>query len=208
MAKSNNQKAKILYLEKLLYGTGENDTITMQDILEELQKHGIRAERKSIYDDFAVLREFGMDIRYRRGRDGGYYLADGCKGAVRLQEVAEEGRPQQPAEHQEKPEEKQLQEPDREGWMHNNSAGTSKKQMKLLCAEGVREQVHRYFGDSAQYKEKYSGYFTVTADYIEDHVFFGWLTAMGTDVHLMKPKKAVQAYREYLKSLAREYKGL
>lgn len=207
MAKSNNQKAKILYLEKLLYGTGENDTITMQDILEELQKHGIRAERKSIYDDFAVLREFGMDIRYRRGRDGGYYLADSSRGAAPLQEAAEEECPQ-PAEPQEKPEEKQFQEPERDGWMHNNNAGTSKKQMKLLCAENVREQVQRYFGDSAQYKEKYSGYFTVTADYIEDPVFFGWLTAMGTDVHLMKPKKAAQTYREYLKSLAREYKGL
>ena len=38
-------------------------------------EHGIRAERKSIYDDVEVLREFGMDIRYTRERPGGYYLA-------------------------------------------------------------------------------------------------------------------------------------
>ena len=51
MAKSNNQKAKILYLEKMLRETGEHRVISMQKILENLEKQGIRAERKSIYDD-------------------------------------------------------------------------------------------------------------------------------------------------------------
>ena len=71
MAKSNNQKAKILYLEKMLRETGEHRVISMQKILENLEKQGIRAERKSIYDDVEVLRSFGMDIRYTRdGRVG------------------------------------------------------------------------------------------------------------------------------------------
>ncbi len=56
MAKSNNQKAKILYLEKMLRETGEHQVISMQKILENLEKQGIRAERKSIYDDVEVLR--------------------------------------------------------------------------------------------------------------------------------------------------------
>ena len=43
MAKSNNQKAKILYLEKMLLETGENRVISMQKILENLEKQGIRA---------------------------------------------------------------------------------------------------------------------------------------------------------------------
>ena len=59
MAKSNNQKAKILYLEKMLRETGEHRVISMQKILENLEKQGIRAERKSIYDDVEVLRSFG-----------------------------------------------------------------------------------------------------------------------------------------------------
>ncbi len=80
MAKSNNQKAKILYLEKMLRETGEHHAISMQTILANLMEHGIRAERKSIYDDVEVLREFGMDIRYTRERPGGYYLA-GQQGA-------------------------------------------------------------------------------------------------------------------------------
>ena len=51
MAKSNNQKAKILYLEKMLRETGEHHAISMQTILANLMEHGIRAERKSFYDD-------------------------------------------------------------------------------------------------------------------------------------------------------------
>ena len=51
MAKSNNQKAKILYLERMLQETGEHCTLSMQEILERLGEHGINAERKSIYDD-------------------------------------------------------------------------------------------------------------------------------------------------------------
>ena len=82
MAKSNNQKAKILYLEKMLRETGEHHAISMQTILANLMEHGIRAERKSIYDDVEVLREFGMDIRYTRERPGGYYLAGG-RAAIR-----------------------------------------------------------------------------------------------------------------------------
>ena len=38
-----------------------------------MEEQGIRAERKSIYDDMETLRDFGMDIHYRRGREGGYY---------------------------------------------------------------------------------------------------------------------------------------
>ena len=40
---------------------------------QQLEEQGIRAERKSIYDDMETLREFGMEIQYKRGREGGYY---------------------------------------------------------------------------------------------------------------------------------------
>ena len=66
MAKSNNQKGKILYLEKSLLETGEDRLISMQEILTELMEYGINAERKSIYDDLEVLRSFGMDVRFQR----------------------------------------------------------------------------------------------------------------------------------------------
>lgn len=55
MAKSRNQKGKILVIEHLLQGTGESRIVTMQEILDKLLEYGITAERKSIYDDIEAL---------------------------------------------------------------------------------------------------------------------------------------------------------
>ena len=131
MAKSNNQKAKILYLEKMLRETGEHHAISMQTILANLMEHGIRAERKSIYDDVEVLREFGMDIRYTRERPGGYYLA-GQQGAEQPSVQAENANVSTLEKVQEKAETKSV---DISGYqvLLKNSAGTIKKEMRLLC---------------------------------------------------------------------------
>ena len=52
MAKGNNQKLKIVYLMKiLLEKTDETHSITMPEIITELESYGIGAERKSIYSD-------------------------------------------------------------------------------------------------------------------------------------------------------------
>ena len=42
--------------------TDENHSITMSQILDELGKYGILAERKSIYGDIEHLRLYGLDI--------------------------------------------------------------------------------------------------------------------------------------------------
>ena len=57
MAKSCNQKGKILYLQKMLSETTSQNPVTMQEILAKLEEQGIRAERKSIYDDMETLRD-------------------------------------------------------------------------------------------------------------------------------------------------------
>ncbi|MGL5437500.1 MAG: helix-turn-helix transcriptional regulator [Lachnospiraceae bacterium] len=76
MARSEGQKQKLLYLMQLLWErTDENNIITMQEILCELEKHEIKAERKSIYHDIDTLRQFGMDIEIKRDHPAGYYLA-------------------------------------------------------------------------------------------------------------------------------------
>ena len=63
MEAGNNQKLKILYLMKiLLEKTDETHSITMPQIIEELQAYGVSAERKSIYNDLENLRLYGLDI--------------------------------------------------------------------------------------------------------------------------------------------------
>lgn len=77
MAKVFNQKIKILYLMQMMWEqTDENHVLSMQQILSMLEELGIRAERKSIYDDFEVLRNFGMDVRFRKSQPSGYYLTN------------------------------------------------------------------------------------------------------------------------------------
>ena len=77
MAKSSNQKLKLLYIIKMLSEhTDEMHPITTNLLIEKLNTYNILAERKSIYDDIRQLTDFGYDIltvESRRG--GGYYLA-------------------------------------------------------------------------------------------------------------------------------------
>lgn len=195
MAKSNNQKAKILFLEQMLRETGENRTVSMQEILDQLSEKGITAERKSVYDDMEALRIFGMDVRFRRGRPGGYYLAG-----------------QKAPEHSMKKEtvSDTTMEPVKEvnGVTFIRESSLSEKKMKLICLTEKQEEVKSFFGDAAEYTAREDDTILVSTPLLSDPQFYGWLTAMGGSVKIAKPKRAGQAYREYLKTLAREYKGI
>ena len=76
MAKSDNQKLKLLYIKQMLEEkTDENHVISKQQIIDELAKYDIKAERKSIFSDIDMLTRYGMDIVLRKERPTGYYLA-------------------------------------------------------------------------------------------------------------------------------------
>lgn len=77
MAKSLNQKLKLLYLVDILERkTDEKHPMTAAQLIEELAKVDVAAERKSIYDDIEQLIQFGYDIVHIKSRiNGGYYLA-------------------------------------------------------------------------------------------------------------------------------------
>lgn len=75
MAKSANQKQKLLVLQQLLQTkSDEEHPLTIQSMIDELERWDIKAERKSLYDDMETLRAFGLDIQCRKGRDGGWFL--------------------------------------------------------------------------------------------------------------------------------------
>ena len=58
MANKANQKLKLLYiLEMLRQKTDENHPISTKDIIAELARYDIEAERKSIYRDIEILRK-------------------------------------------------------------------------------------------------------------------------------------------------------
>lgn len=77
MAKSPNQKRKLLILAKLLLErSDEEHPITRQEMQEELERWGLSAERKSLYDDMEQLGALGLDVQGKRGRSGGWYIGE------------------------------------------------------------------------------------------------------------------------------------
>ncbi len=76
MPKAEKQKQKLLYIIKMLHEKSDEDhPIKMDAIISMLDQKGIRAERKSIYNDMDTLRDFGYDIVLTKGKNGGYFLA-------------------------------------------------------------------------------------------------------------------------------------
>lgn len=68
-------KLKLLYLMKiLLEQTDEDHVLSTMELINELKRYGISAERKSIYDDIEALNEFGMDIINKRTQPSGFYV--------------------------------------------------------------------------------------------------------------------------------------
>ncbi|MDD4571373.1 MAG: WYL domain-containing protein, partial [Clostridia bacterium] len=76
LPKSAKQKLKLLYLMKiLLEKTDENNMLTVSQMIEQLARYDIRAERKSIYDDLEALRVYGVDIECVKSKTTVYYVA-------------------------------------------------------------------------------------------------------------------------------------
>ena len=72
-----NKKLKLLYLARYLREeTDERHPRTVQDMIAYLERQGISAERKSIYDDLELLELYGMDVQAVRGKTYGYFLGE------------------------------------------------------------------------------------------------------------------------------------
>lgn len=77
MSRGSNQKFKFTYLmEIMLEKTDDDHELTMSQIMDELERYDVTAERKSIYTDFADMTErFGIEIiKEQRGRETYYHV--------------------------------------------------------------------------------------------------------------------------------------
>lgn len=76
MAKSDRQKLKLLYLKDYLcQNTDEAHPASLRSLIEHLEHHEIKCERKSLYSDLAALNLYGLDVQYKRGKPEGYYVS-------------------------------------------------------------------------------------------------------------------------------------
>ncbi|MBR0429072.1 MAG: WYL domain-containing protein [Lachnospiraceae bacterium] len=77
MSRGTNQKFKFTYLMRvMLEKTDDDHALTMSQIMEELDKYDVTAERKSIYADFQDMTErFGIEIiKEQIGRETYYHV--------------------------------------------------------------------------------------------------------------------------------------
>lgn len=78
MPKGSNQKLKLSYLTRIMMEkTDDEHGLTMQQVIDELEKYGINAERKSIYADFADMTDkLGIEIiKEKVGHETYYHVA-------------------------------------------------------------------------------------------------------------------------------------
>jgi len=76
MARSEKQKQKLFrILELLIRHTDEEHGLSMAEIISGLSEMGIKAERKSVYDDFLTLGELGFRVDMLETRPPRYTLA-------------------------------------------------------------------------------------------------------------------------------------
>ena len=77
MAKSQNQKLKLLYLmDYLQKNSDERHPVTVAQMIAYLGEQGIPAERKSLYGDLEALRRFGLDVIQVKAEHTGYYIGE------------------------------------------------------------------------------------------------------------------------------------
>jgi len=64
MAKGSNQKLKLSYLCKIMQEKIDDEhRLTLAQIIKELEKYDITAERKSLYDDFKIIEnDLGIEV--------------------------------------------------------------------------------------------------------------------------------------------------
>ncbi|MBR6549126.1 MAG: WYL domain-containing protein [Clostridia bacterium] len=77
MAGNVATKAKLLHLLEILHTHSDEDhPLDANALIAQLEKRGISAERKSIYRDIEVLRDYGFDILLTKSHPSGYFLAE------------------------------------------------------------------------------------------------------------------------------------
>lgn len=71
--KSNNKKRILALIKVLKKNTDIDHKLSLNDIASELEKEGIEIQnRKTLYDDFEILSDYGYVVDYNRG----YYLTE------------------------------------------------------------------------------------------------------------------------------------
>ena len=78
MAEVNKQRLKLLYLMEIFSkDTDDEHMLTLSQIISRLKAYGVDVERKTLYQDFEILRYYGFDIvRVQTQRNYLYHIGN------------------------------------------------------------------------------------------------------------------------------------
>jgi len=77
MPMSSFQRTKLLHLQSILLDkTDEQNPLTTQEIISELATYDIHVERKTLYNDIEILRQYGLDIVTQKSSVSYHFVAN------------------------------------------------------------------------------------------------------------------------------------
>lgn len=208
MARSANQKRKILLVERILEETDENHPVGMRDIIERLAAADIQAERKSIYGDLEELRNVGMKISFRKGKPSGYFLDQSSQG--RKCEPMMEAACTVELDIHDREENGDINTTDHtegvtvaDNWEKIEGEYV---EVQLKCKKSAVSSLRLRYGENCRMIKEEEKYTIAVIPEVPGSSFYGWLTAQGGAVKIMKPKEIVKEYRKLLKKVLEGYK--
>ena len=219
MPKGFNQKLKLSYLCKIMQQkTDDEHSLTLQQIMHELEEEGISAERKSLYDDFAVMNEklipkkdgelYKVSPWFLAMEDENYYLVAYDSKASKIKHYRID-----------KMLKINMTEDRREGadLFKNFDMGEYALE-NFSMFHGKKRRVHiefpndmvgifiDRFGKDVTIRPASDGRSFVAVDVAVSAQFFGWVFALGKDVKITGPDDVVEEFKKYLNDLMEMYK--
>lgn len=226
MAKAFNQKMKILYLiQMLMQNTDAEHVMNMQEIIAYLDEKGIKSERKSIYDDFDTMRQFGIAVRFKKSLPSGYYMEYRDLELPEVQMIVKAIRSSKDIEPEKAQElieklghhlsiyqaekmivEEEPVEESKEAAVEEPPVEQNKEEIQILFKEKYIDAVKLKFGEEINIKQHKESIYKVKVMAAVDTQFYGWLSSYGMGIKVIKPKTVAEDYRIYLKKLLKQYK--
>lgn len=204
MPKGTNQKLKLYYLAKIMVNnTDDEHAMTLQDIKNALEQYEITADRKSLYDDFNVLRDMGIDILgEQRGRSYYYYVGKKKFELAELKLLVDAIQSSKFITV------KKSHELIRKLESFANRYEASKLQRQVVVTGRIKtmneciyynvDAIHSAIANNRMIQFQY---FIVNVNVAISSQFFGWVFALGTGVKILAPENVVERMKQEIDAL-------
>lgn len=219
MPNVSEKKKKLLCLLKIFVEqTDAGHTMTLPQLLDELEAMGVPAERKSVYDDIETLRSMGLEIETRKSKTFQYYLEKRRFSFPELQALA--GLIRREPSFTAKQKRVLLEKLTTLCSVHQaplllkssedaprEDPETPREKITLEFPAGLLEVLEKKFDCELSTEPAGKNRLRAVLQAETGPEFFAWLFLQGTEVKLLSPKKLAEKFRERAKAVSKLYKS-